>query len=96
VFIQEDGGGGGGDAEQEQQEADELQQAIDETLAQLESVPGISRVSAARNELGEPIILIVAGQGFRQASLRAIPNSVSRFSTVVALPYDMLPLKRDL
>ena len=41
------------------------------------------------------MIIIVVGQGFGEGSLRAIPEKVQKFTTLLALPFDVLPLKKE-
>jgi hypothetical protein len=33
--------------------------------------------------------------GFSEASMAKVPSRVHRFPTLVALPFDLLPLRRD-
>ncbi len=72
----------------------ELAAAVEEAIRLLFGVPGILRISPGRNEQGEPVVLVVADRGFTQASMDRVPPKVHRFATLVALPYDLLPLKR--
>lgn len=73
----------------------ELTAAIEEAIRLLFGVRGILRVSGGFNQADEPAIIIVTTQGFGEASMKLIPPKVHRFETILAVPYDMLPLKRD-
>jgi hypothetical protein len=72
-----------------------LRQAVEDLLEQLKDVPGIARVRAGRDEEDRPIVLVVAERGFTQGSLRMVPEKIQQFQTVLAVPYDILPLKRE-
>ena len=58
-------------------------------------VRGILRVSGGFNQADQPAIIVVATQGFGEASMKLVPAKVHRFETILAVPYDMLPLKRE-
>jgi hypothetical protein len=91
VFFKEDSERGGA----EEQEDPELAAAVEETIKLLFGVRGVLRIGPGRNQADEPVIVIVAAQGFGEASMRVVPEKVHRFPTLVALPYDVLPLKRE-
>ncbi len=73
----------------------ELEEAIEEAIRLLFGVRGILRVTGGFNQANEPAIIVVATQGFGEASMKAVPGKVHRFETILAVPYDMLPLKRE-
>lgn len=75
----------------------ELGAAVAETIRLLAAAhaKGIARVSAGRNEADESVIVIVAAHAFSAASLAAVPEKVHRFRTVVAIPFELLPLRRE-
>ena len=58
-------------------------------------VRGILRVGAGKNDRAESIVVVVASHGFSDASLASVPEKVHRFSTVIAIPFELLPLRRD-
>ena len=90
VFFKEDGHHGAAEAQNP-----ELEEAIEEAIRLLFGVRGILRVTGGFNQVQEPAIIIVASQGFGEASLKQIPPKVHKFETILAVPYDMLPLKRE-
>ena len=79
----------------EESEDPELAAAVEETIRLLFGVRGILRVGAGQNDRAEPIVVVVASHGFSDASLASVPQKVHRFSTVVAIPFELLPLRRD-
>ncbi|MBK7860325.1 MAG: hypothetical protein IPJ65_17285 [Archangiaceae bacterium] len=79
----------------EAQEDPELRAAVDECIRLLFGVRGITRVGPGRNEADEPVIIVVAGPGFGEGSLREVPATVHRYSTLVVLPFEVLPLKKE-
>ena len=92
VFFREDGRGSRPD---DGGEDPELAAAVEECIRLLFGVPGILRVGPGMNEVGEPVVLVVASRGFTSASLTSIPERVHRFATLLALPFDLLPLRRE-
>ena len=94
VYFREDSMRGGGAAPGDDEG---LQAAVSETIRLLAaaSAKGVARVCAGRNELDAPIIVIVAAHGFSAGSLAAVPEKVHRFRTVVAIPFELLPLRRE-
>jgi hypothetical protein len=73
---------------------DELKAAVLEARRLLAGVNGIDEIRAGEDDTGGPVILVVAKRGFTQASFDAVPTKVHRFETLVALPYELLPLRR--
>ena len=90
VFFKEEGHNGPAE-----QANPELTAAIEEAIRLLFGVRGILRVSGGFNKADEPAIIVVATQGFGEASMKLVPPKVHRFETILAVPYDMLPLKRE-
>ena len=90
VFFKEEGHNGAAE-----QSDPELSAAIEEAIRLLFGVRGILRVSGGFNQEDQPAIIVVATQGFGEASMKLIPPKVHRFETILAVPYDMLPLKRE-
>ena len=90
VFFKEEGHNGPAE-----QGNPELSAAIEEAIRLLFGVRGILRVSGGFNKDDEPAIIVVATQGFGESSMKLIPPRVHRFETILAVPYDMLPLKRE-
>lgn len=92
VFFTEEARDGRPD---EGREDPELAAAVEECIRLLFGVPGILRVGPGLNEAGQPIILVVASRGFTAASMAAVPQRVHRFDTLLALPFELLPLRRE-
>jgi hypothetical protein len=79
----------------EELEDPELSAAVEECIRICFGVRGILRIGAGRNDLAEPIIVVSTSHGFSESSLAKVPESVHRFPTLIAIPFDLLPLKRD-
>lgn len=79
----------------EEDEDPELREAVEECIRLLFGVRGIHHVGPGKSDSGEPVIVIAAGDGFSQESMRAVPERVHRFATLVALPFDLVPLRRS-
>jgi len=79
----------------EDQEDPELRAAVEEAIRLMFGVRGVLRIGAGRNQADEPVIIIVVGQGFGEAQMMKVPEKVHRFPTLTALPYDVLPLKKE-
>jgi hypothetical protein len=93
VLFEEQGHQGGhGEADTEDPE---LAAAVEEAIHLLFGVRGIHRIAPGRNEAKEPVVLVVANRGFTEKSMTAVPPRVRQFATLVALPYDLLPLRRE-
>lgn len=76
------------------EEDPELMEAVEECIRLLFGVRGIHHIGPGENEKGEPVVVVAAAQGFNEESMRLVPEQVGRFRTLVALPFDLLPLKR--
>jgi len=79
----------------EDQDDPELAAAVEEVIQRLFGKSGILRVGPGHNEAQEAVVVVVATQGFTQASLEAIPEKAGRFPTMLALSFELLPLRRD-
>jgi len=79
---------------EEEEEDPELREAVEECIRLLFGVTGIHHVGPGRNDKGEPVIVVAAATGFTQESMKAVPERVHRFDTLVALPFDLVPLRR--
>lgn len=90
VYFKPDGQSGAAE-----QADPELTAAIEEAIRLLFGVRGILRVTGGFNQEQQPAIVIVATQGFGEASMKCVPPKVHKYETILALPYDMLPLKRE-
>lgn len=90
VYFKEEGHHGAAE-----QADPELEAAIEEAIRMLFGVRGILRVTGGFNQEQQPAIIVVATQGFGEASMKLVPPKVHKFETILALPYDMLPLKRE-
>ncbi|HEY0881326.1 MAG TPA: hypothetical protein VGD87_07340, partial [Archangium sp.] len=83
------------DGHSEDQEDPELAAAVEECIAQCFGVRGILRIGPGHNDKNEPIIVVATTHGFTDASLAKVPEKVHRFATLIAIPFDLLPLKRE-
>lgn len=72
-----------------------LAAAVDEAISILFGVRGIHHVGPGQNEVGEPVVVVAAGLDFGEASLNAVPPSVGEYRTLITLPFDLLPLRRN-
>lgn len=79
----------------EEAEDPDLAAAVEEAIRLLFGVRGILRVGPGRNMENEPVVVVVATQGFGEASLASVPPAVNRFPTLLAVPFDLLPLKKE-
>lgn len=72
-----------------------LADAVEEAIRRLFGTRGIMRIGSGRNEANEPVVVVVAAPGFNETSLKAIPPRIQRFETLLAIPYELLPLKKE-
>lgn len=72
----------------------ELEAAVEEAIRLLFGVAGIHHIGPGKNELGEPVVVIACARGFSESSLARVPESVHRFPTLLAIPFELLPLRR--
>lgn len=79
----------------EDKEDPEHAAAVEECIAKCFGVRGILRIGPGHNEKNEPIIVVAITHGFTDLSLEKVPEKVHRFATLVAIPFDLLPLKRE-
>lgn len=79
----------------EDHEDPELAAAVEECIARCFGVRGILRIGPGHNDKNEPIIVVATTHGFSDASLAKVPEKVHRFATLIAIPFDLLPLKRE-
>lgn len=79
----------------EEQEDPELNAAVEECIRQCFGLRGILRIGPGHNDKNEPIIVVATTNGFTDASFAKVPEKVHRFSTLIAIPFDLLPLKRE-
>lgn len=79
----------------EDQEDPELADAVEECIRQCFGVRGILRIGPGHNDKNEAIIVVATTNGFSEASLQSVPQKVHRFPTLVAIPFELLPLKRE-
>jgi hypothetical protein len=91
VFFREQHGDGVPDDEEES----ELDAAVEEAIRLLFGVRGIHHIGPGEDGEGAPVVLISANTGFSAASLACIPPEVLGFKTLLALPYELLPLRRE-
>lgn len=92
VFYREDEHGG---SHPEDRDDPALAAAVEETIRVLFGVRGVLRVGPGRNEANEPVVVVVAGNGFTDQSLVKVPLKVHSFDTLLALSYELLPLRRE-
>ena len=71
-----------------------LAETVEEASRLLFGLAGSHRVRPGRDPEGQPVVLIVPARGFGAVSLARIPEQVHRFRTLLALPYDLLPLRQ--
>lgn len=83
------------DGHSEDQDDPELAEAVEDVIARLFGRAGVLRVGPGRNEQGEPVVVVVATHGFSDASLAAVPERSGRFPVMLALSFDLLPLRRE-
>lgn len=77
------------------EEASELDLAVEEAIRLLFGVRGIHHIGPGEDGEGEPVVLICANSGFSTASMERVPREVLGFKTLLALPYELLPLRRE-
>lgn len=94
VFFKEEGFGGANRPDEEAVDP-ELEAAIEECIRLLFGVQGILRVGPGVNDANEPVVIVVATRGFSAKSLTVVPQTVHRFKTLLALPFELLPLRRE-
>jgi hypothetical protein len=92
VFYREDEHGG---SHPEDRDDPALAAAVEETIRMLFGVRGILRVGPGRNDANEPVVVVVAGNGVTGESVAKIPQRVHKFDTLLALSYELLPLRRE-
>lgn len=91
VLFHEDREGEAGGSEVEP----ELAEAVEECIRLCFGIRGILRVGPGRNEAGEPVIVVTAAPGLTDVGFGKIPPQVHRFTTLVAIPFEVLPLRRE-
>jgi hypothetical protein len=74
----------------------ELLAAVAEAKRRVADIAGILRVGPGMNEAGAKVVLIVAERGFSEESMQRVPPEVRGFPTLLALDYDLLPLRRRI
>lgn len=96
LFKEDDDEGNAGEgAEEEEEEDPALMEAVEECIQRLFGVRGIHHIGPGTNDQGEKVIVISTTQGFGEESMRRVPAEVRGYKTLVALPFDLLPLKRS-
>lgn len=83
------------DGHTEDRDDPELAAAIEDVITKLFGKPGILRVGPGHNEQNEAVVVVVATHGFTENSLAAVPERSGRFPTLLALSFELLPLKRE-
>jgi hypothetical protein len=83
------------DGHSEDQEDPALAEAVEECIRRCFGLRGILRIGPGKNDRQEPIIVVAVTQGFTDVSLSKIPAAVNGFPTLVAIPFDLLPLRRE-
>lgn len=73
-----------------------LAAAVEECIRLCFGLPGIQRIGPGRDDQHLPIIVVVAARGFTEATLAKVPPRVFDFNTTIALPFELLPLRRDV
>lgn len=75
--------------------SNEFLAAVEEARRLLANVSGVVRVGPGRDEAQAPVILVVTSQGFSESAMNQVPESVKGFSTLITVPYTLLPLRRQ-
>jgi len=83
------------DGHSEDQEDPALAEAVEECIRLCFGLRGILRIGPGKNEQQEPIIVVAITNGFTDVSLQKVPAVVNGFPTLIAIPFDLLPLKRE-
>jgi hypothetical protein len=83
------------DGHSEDQEDPALAEAVEECIRQCFGLRGILRIGPGKNDKQEAIIVVAITQGFTDVSLAKVPAAVNGFPTLIAIPFDLLPLKRE-
>lgn len=83
------------DGHSEDQDDPEHAAAVEECIALCFGVRGILRIGPGHNDKNEKIIVVATTHGFTDASLQKVPERVHKFATLIAIPFDLLPLKRE-
>jgi hypothetical protein len=78
----------------EDQEDPDLREAVEECIRKCFGVTGIHHIGPGQNDVNEAIIVVSTMQGFGQLSLSKVPETVNGFRTLIAIPFELLPLKR--
>jgi hypothetical protein len=94
LFKEDDDEGNAGEGGEEEEEDPALMEAVEECIQRLFGVRGIHHIGPGTNEAGEKVIIIATTQGFGEESMRRVPAEVRGYKALVALPFDLLPLKR--
>jgi hypothetical protein len=79
----------------EDQDDPELAAAVEDVIARLFGRAGVLRVGPGRDEADAAVVVVVATHGFSDASLAAVPARSGRFPVMLALSFDLLPLRRE-
>jgi hypothetical protein len=79
----------------EERDDPELAAAVEEVISCMSGKAGVLRVGPGRDEAQNPVVVVVATHGFSDASFAAIPERAGRFLTVLALSFELLPLRRE-
>jgi hypothetical protein len=74
---------------------EEVAAAVAEAARTLKALPGVESVSAGQSETGAPLILVMANRGFKASGFEQVPSEVNGVSTLVVVPYELLPLRQD-
>lgn len=82
-------------AGQPEKEDPEHLAAVAECAILCAEVRGILRIGPGHNDQAEPVIVVVTTTGFSEASFAQVPQQVHRFPTLIAIPFELLPLRRE-
>lgn len=83
------------DGHREEDDDPEHAAAVEECIRLCFGLRGILRIGPGHNDKDEPIIVVATTHGFTDVSLASVPEKVHRFPTLIAIPFDLLPLKRE-
>jgi hypothetical protein len=91
LFVEDEPGEHAADDHQDLELAD----AVEECIRLCFGLRGVLRIGPGRDDAGERIVVVSTGHGFSDVSLSKVPPTVHRFKTLIAIPFELLPLKRE-
>ena len=80
--------------EENTQASAEVQRAVQAATRGLASMVGVASIQAGHDARGRPVVQVKAQKGFDAAAFAQLPEAFEGVRTLLALDYDLLPLKR--